>query len=62
MYQASCLDAPIVYRLDPDPTAEGEPMGRSARAGLPSFLSFVDPFGVWDGLTMGSPAGSGNRG
>ncbi len=51
MYQSSCLDAPIVYRLDPDPTAEGEPLGTSAHAGLPSFLSFVDHLGVWGALT-----------
>ena len=47
MYQSTCLDARIVYRLDPDPTAEGEPVGSSAHAGLPSFLSFVEPLGVW---------------
>ena len=47
MYQSTCLDARIVYRLDPDPTAEGEPIGSSAHGGLPSFLSLVEPLGVW---------------
>jgi hypothetical protein len=47
MYQSTCLDARIVYRLDPDPTAEGEPAGSSGHAGLPSFLSFVQSLGVW---------------
>jgi len=47
VYQSTCLDARIVYRLDPDPTAEGEPVGSSARAGLPSFLSYVAHLGVW---------------
>jgi hypothetical protein len=51
MYQSTCLDAPIVYRLDPDPTVEGEPLGSSGHAGLPSFLSFVEGLGVWHSLT-----------
>ncbi len=51
MYQSTCLDARIVYRLDPDPTAEGEPLGSSGHAGLPSFLSFVEGLNVWPSLT-----------
>jgi Transposase DDE domain group 1 len=50
MYQSTCPDAPIVYRLDPDPTAEGEPLGSSAHGGLPSFLAFVDQLDVWRSL------------
>lgn len=50
MYQSTCLDAPIVYQLDPDPMAEGEPVGSSAYAGLPSFLAFVEHLGVWRSL------------
>jgi hypothetical protein len=47
MFQSSRPDPPIVYRLDPDPTAAGEPLGSSAHAGLPSFLAFVEHLGVW---------------
>lgn len=47
MYQSTCPDAAIVYRLDPDPTADGEPVGSSAHAGLPSFLSYAAHLGVW---------------
>ena len=47
MYPSTVRDAPILYRLDPDPTAEGEPVGSSAHAGLPSFLAFVEQLGVW---------------
>ncbi len=47
MYQSTCLAAPIVYRLDPDPTADGEPLGSSAHGGLPSFLSYVEQLGIW---------------
>lgn len=39
--------APVTYRLDPGPTADGVPVGSSARAGLASFLQFADQTGVW---------------
>lgn len=51
MYQSTDLDTPVVYGLDPDPTAAGEPLGSSAHAGLPSFLSFIESLGVWRPLT-----------
>lgn len=46
MCQSTVPAVPVCYRLDPDPTAEGLPLGTSARAGLASFLSFVRQAGV----------------
>jgi hypothetical protein len=43
-------DAPMTYRLDPGPAAPGVPVGSSARAGLASFLHFVDRTGTWNTL------------
>lgn len=43
-------DAPMMYRLDPGPTADEVPVGSSARAGLASFRHFAGRTGVWGAL------------
>jgi hypothetical protein len=49
MYQSTVPDAPVLYRLDadPDPAADGVPVGSSAHAGLASFLDFAQRLDVW---------------
>ena len=47
MLQSTVSDAPVIYRLEADPAAVGEPLGSSARAGLASFLDFVERLGAW---------------
>lgn len=37
----------VTYHLDADSGAEGVPVGSSSRAGLASFLAFVERAGVW---------------
>ena len=45
------LDLAVEYRLDPAPPLEDSvPVGTTARAGLPSFLSYVQRTGAWDAL------------
>ena len=46
MGQATVPAAPVRYRLDPGPAAEGVPLGSSACAGLASFLGFARRAGV----------------
>ena len=46
MFQSTLVGDRVTYRLECGPAAEGEPLGSSARAGLASFLRFVQRAGV----------------
>src|SRR5438034_2516292 len=51
MLHCTDLDLAVEYRLEPAPPLEDSvPVGTTARAGLPSFLSYVQRTGAWDAL------------